>query len=147
VNSSIPRPPSTAFTIDLRPPLAAFQGRLLQPLLLIQGRHQQRFKAASYSLLLLIQGQHKLSRPPPTAFTIDSRLPLAAFQGCLLQPLLFQGRLLQPLVTCQINKSFLARKVLQVMVHFNNYIAGLNNVEIREENVQDVLTNLLHGCV
>ena len=27
------------------------------------------------------------------------------------------------------------------MVHFNNYIAGLNNVEIREENVWDVLTN------
>lgn len=33
------------------------------------------------------------------------------------------------------------------MVHFNNYIGGLNNAEIKEENVQDVLTNLLHGCV
>jgi hypothetical protein len=27
------------------------------------------------------------------------------------------------------------------MAHFNNYIAGLNHVEIREENVRDVLTN------
>jgi len=27
------------------------------------------------------------------------------------------------------------------MVHFNNYIGGLNNAEIKEENVQDVLTN------